>query len=115
MLTVEIDDPTGLGRIIRNGGGKVAGIVEEKVASGEQKNIHEINTGCFVFNREFLEEYLPKIGKNETAQEYYLTDIVEIAVKNNKKIEAYAAGKIPWRGVNRPEELEEARRLVHNS
>lgn len=115
MLTVEMDDPTGLGRIIRDENGKVVGIVEEKVASDEQKKITEINTGCFVFNRKFLEEFLPKIEKNETAQEYYLTDIIEVAVKNNKKIETYAAGKIPWRGVNRPEELEEARKLLHNT
>lgn len=111
ILTVDIDDPTGLGRIVREDG-KVTGIIEEKVATVEEKKIHEINTGCFIFKRHFIERYLLKIKKNPIAQEYYLTDIIEVAVEHNKKIEAVRGGKIPWRGVNRPEELEEARKLL---
>lgn len=113
MLTVDVDDPTGLGRILRKKG-KVVGIVEERIATEEQKKIHEINPGCFIFKRHFIENYLPKIKKNPVAQEYYVTDIIEVAVEHNKKIETVRAGKIPWRGVNRPEELEEARKLLDN-
>lgn len=113
MLTVDLQDPTGLGRIIRNKQGVVQGIVEEKVATGKQKKITEINTGCYIFNKEFLTDYVSRISLNPVAQEYYITDIIALAVKDKKKIEAVRGGSIPWRGVNKPDELEEARRLVN--
>lgn len=113
VLTVEMDDPSGLGRIVRDKNNKVIDIIEEKVASTEQKKIREINTGCFIFNRKFLEEYLPKIEINSVAKEYFITDIVKLAVRDNKKVGAVVS-KMQWRGVNRSEELEEARKLVQN-
>lgn len=113
MLTIDIENPTGLGRIVRDELGHVKGIVEDKVATEQQKQITEINTGCYIFKRSFLEEYLPKVHMNPIAQEYYLTDIIELAAQNNKKVAAVRGGHIPWRGVNRPEELVEARKLVH--
>ncbi|MBI4130131.1 NTP transferase domain-containing protein [Candidatus Roizmanbacteria bacterium] len=112
ILTVEMYDPTGLGRIIRSDKGTIQAIVEERVATDELKKIKEINTGCYIFNRVFLTKYLPKIQKNPVAKEYYLTDILEIAVTHKKKIADVAGGRIPWRGVNRPEELEQARKLI---
>jgi bifunctional UDP-N-acetylglucosamine pyrophosphorylase/glucosamine-1-phosphate N-acetyltransferase len=115
VLTVEMDDPTGLGRIVRDEKGYISGIVEEKNATNKERNIQEINTGCYVFKRAFLEEFLPKITENPVAHEYYLTDIIELAVRHNKKIEAVQVEKIPWRGVNGPEELEEARKLLDNT
>lgn len=111
LLTVEKDNPFGLGRIIRDTNGIIKEIVEEKVATDEQKKTTEVNTGCFVFNKTFINEYIHKIEKNPVAGEYYLTDIIEVARKHGRKIEIHAAGKIPWQGVNRPEELEEAREL----
>jgi len=111
MLTVEKDNPAGLGRILRDSENKVIGIVEDKIATDEQKKITEINTGCFIFDKDFISKYISEIQPNSVSSEYYLTDIVEIARKHEKKIEAYAAGKIAWRGVNTPEELEEARKL----
>lgn len=112
LLTIEKENPFGLGRILRNSKGKVVGIVEHKDATEEQKRIKEINPQCWVFQRKFLEEFLPKVKKSKVTGEYYLTDLVELAVRNNKKIEAIKGGKIPWRGVNTPEELKEARRLI---
>ncbi len=114
LLTVEKENPTGLGRIIRDESGTVTGIIEEKVATEEQKMITEVNTGCFIFDKEFITEHIGKIEKNSVSQEYYLTDIIEVARKYNKKIEAVAGGKIPWQGVNTPEELEEARKLSNS-
>lgn len=111
FLTVEMDNPTGLGRVIRNKDGLVERIVEEKNATHEEKNINEINPACYVFSINFLKKYLSKVKKNEISGEYYLVDLIEIALKNNEKIEAVKGGKITWRGVNTREELQEAEKL----
>jgi bifunctional UDP-N-acetylglucosamine pyrophosphorylase / glucosamine-1-phosphate N-acetyltransferase len=111
MLTAEKEDPSGLGRIMRDGNGVVQGIVEEKVATPEQKKITEVNTGCFIFRKAFISEYIRKIQKNPVAQEYYLTDIIELARTYGKKIETHAGGNIPWQGINRPEDLETANKI----
>lgn len=114
VLTVEMNDPSGLGRIVRDENNNVKAIVEEKVATDEQKKIKEINTGCFIFNRKFLEEYLPQIEMNAITKEYFVTDIIKLAIRDNRKVYAVLS-KTPWRGVNRPEELEEARKLLQNT
>jgi bifunctional UDP-N-acetylglucosamine pyrophosphorylase/glucosamine-1-phosphate N-acetyltransferase len=111
FLTVEMDNPTGLGRVIRNKDGLVERIVEEKNATHEEKNINEINPACYVFSINFLKKYLSKVKKNEISGEYYLVDLIEIALKNNEKIEAVKGGKMTWRGVNTREELQEAEKL----
>lgn len=112
ILTIEKDNPFGLGRILRDKNDSVVGIVEERNADKKQKEITEINTGCYVFNAKFLNDYLSKIKKNKLSGEYYLTDLVELAVKNKKKLEAVRGNKIPWRGVNTPSELKEARNII---
>lgn len=112
LLTVEKDNPRGLGRILRDTNDKVVGIVEEKNATAKQKEIKEINTGCYVFDRKFLEEYLPRVKKNKVSGEYYLPDLVELAVKNKKRLEAIRGSNIPWRGVNTRGELTQARRIM---
>lgn len=85
LLTVIKKDPTGLGRIIRKNG-RIKGIVEEKNATLTQKKIREINTGCYCFSLEFLKRYLPLIKKDPGKGEYYLTDIVGLAIGNHAKI-----------------------------
>lgn len=101
FLTIHKEDPTGLGRIVRDDSGAVTRIVEEKNATEQEKKIQEINTGFYCFRREFLEKYLSEITKNPLSGEYYLTDMVEIAKKHGKKIAAYYRpdGSI-WHGVN---------------
>lgn len=112
LLTVHKDNPNGLGRIIRDAKGEIKGIVEEKNANSEQKKIQEINPQCWVFKVSFLKNYLPKVKKDKVSREYYLTELVSMAVKNKAKIEDVKGGKISWRGVNTPEELEEAKRII---
>ncbi|MCR4264022.1 MAG: sugar phosphate nucleotidyltransferase [Candidatus Roizmanbacteria bacterium] len=112
MLTVYLEDPSGLGRIIRDDTQHIIGIIEEKDASVEQKRIHEINPGCYVFNRSFLEEHLPLITNENAAHEYYVTDIIRLAVKNGKRVADVRETNLKWRGVNRPEELEQAKTLI---
>ncbi len=112
FLTIEQDDPTGLGRIIRDEKGEALGIVEEKNASDEQRKITEINPGCFVFSVEFLKKYIKSIEKNEVSGEYYLTDLVDIARTNQLKMNTVKGGKLLWRGVNTPEELQTAQKMM---
>jgi len=88
LLTVTADDPRGFGRIVRKADGTVAAIVEEYVATPEQQQIKELNVGAYCFNAEWLWGALKRIEKNPKKGEYYLTDIVEIAVKDDLPVQA---------------------------
>jgi bifunctional UDP-N-acetylglucosamine pyrophosphorylase/glucosamine-1-phosphate N-acetyltransferase len=88
LLTVTADDPRGFGRIVRNADGTVAAIVEEYVATPEQQQIKELNAGAYCFGADWLWEALHRIEKNPKKGEYYLTDIVEVAVKDNLPVQA---------------------------
>jgi bifunctional UDP-N-acetylglucosamine pyrophosphorylase/glucosamine-1-phosphate N-acetyltransferase len=88
LLTVIADDPRGFGRIVRNPDGTVAAIVEEYVATPEQREIKELNVGAYCFKADWLWDALHRIEKNPKKGEYYLTDIVEIAVKDNLPVQA---------------------------
>ncbi|MBI2025849.1 MAG: NTP transferase domain-containing protein [Candidatus Levybacteria bacterium] len=115
FLTIEKDNPFGLGRIVRDKRKRLTAIIEEKDASKEEKKIKEINPGCYIFNKEFLRKYLPKIKRSNVTGEYYLTRIIDIGIKHSERIETLAAGQIPWRGINTKQELEEAERLLRNA
>jgi bifunctional UDP-N-acetylglucosamine pyrophosphorylase/glucosamine-1-phosphate N-acetyltransferase len=88
ILTVIADDPRGFGRIVRNADGTVGAIVEEYVATPEQYEIKELNVGAYCFNADWLWDAIHRIQKNPKKGEYYLTDIVEIAVKDNLPVQA---------------------------
>jgi bifunctional UDP-N-acetylglucosamine pyrophosphorylase/glucosamine-1-phosphate N-acetyltransferase len=88
LLTVIADDPRGFGRIVRKPDGTVAAIVEEYVATPEQQRIKELNVGAYCFNADWLWDALQRIEKNPKKGEYYLTDIVEIAVKDHLPVQA---------------------------
>lgn len=111
FLTITVDNPTGLGRVVRDNLGKVTGIVEEKDATDLQRRIKEINPACYIFEVSFLRQYLKKVKKSPITGERYLTSLIDIAIKNKEKLEAVAAGKILWRGINTPQELKEAEGL----
>lgn len=111
FLTIEIENPTGLGRVLRNKKGDVLAVVEEKDATGRQRKIREINPACYVFKLSFLEKYLPKVKKSPVTGEYYLTSLIDISTAANEKITTLAAGPFVWRGVNTKDELEEAEKL----
>lgn len=111
LLTIEVENPFGLGRIVRNKKGEIIEIVEEKDATEEIRGIKEINPACYVFNVKFLTEYLKKIKKSPVSGEYYLTNLIELALKNNKKVNTLKAGNTKWRGVNTPDEFKVAKRM----
>lgn len=111
FLTITVDNPIGLGRIIRDSNGKVTGIVEEKDAKNKQRKIKEINPACYIFKVSFLRRNLKKVKKSPITREYYLTSLIDIAIKNKEKLETVAGGRILWRGINTTEELKEAGKL----
>lgn len=80
LLTVNLDKPTGYGRIIRNAIGDVTGIVEEKDATPEQREICEVNTGIMLVPTPLLNDCLAKLSNDNSQGEYYLTDVVSLAV-----------------------------------
>ena len=82
VLTSEVKSPRGLGRIVRDKNRNIKTIVEEKDANVEQKSINEINTGIMAFPVKKLKKWLPRINNNNTQNEYYLTDIVSLALED---------------------------------
>ena len=79
LLTINLDQPTGYGRIVRNTKGDITEIIEQKDASVEQLKITEVNTGVLALQSNQLRDWLPKITNNNAQGEYYLTDLVSIA------------------------------------
>jgi bifunctional UDP-N-acetylglucosamine pyrophosphorylase/glucosamine-1-phosphate N-acetyltransferase len=88
MLTVIAEDPRGFGRVVRKEDGTVAAIVEEYVATPEQKAIKELNVGAYCFSADWLWDALNHIEKNPQKGEYYLTDTIELAVKDGLPVQA---------------------------
>ena len=91
MLTLVHHDSMGFGRIIRAEDGRVLEVVEEKVATPEQLAIRELNCGIYCFDGEWLWSHIHDIPLNPVAREYYLTDMVGIAVADGKRVEAIAS------------------------
>ncbi len=80
LLSFQSDPPTGYGRIIRDAGGRVVGLVEERDASPDQRAITEVNSGVMCFDASWLWEHIDQIPINQHKREYYLTDLVGMAV-----------------------------------
>jgi bifunctional UDP-N-acetylglucosamine pyrophosphorylase/glucosamine-1-phosphate N-acetyltransferase len=80
MLTVELEDASGYGRVLRDEYERIIRVVEQKDASSEELHIREINAGIMLIGREELEEWLAKVGNDNAQNEYYLPDIIPMAV-----------------------------------
>ena len=81
LLTVMLDDPTGYGRVLRDARGRVRGVVEHKDASAAQRRVRECNTGVMAAPAALLRAWLAKLGNANAQGEYYLTDVIGMAVK----------------------------------
>lgn len=95
----------GFGRVVRSADGKILKIVEVKDASDEEKNIRELNPSLFCFNSRWLLENLPKLKNLNSQGEYYLTDMVGLAIEQGQKIASLEIDYKECIGVNTPEEL----------
>ncbi len=113
-LTAVVPDPSGLGRIVRDARGGFVRIVEEKDADPAVKAIREINAGVYVFDASKLRRYLALLQPNNAQGEYYLTDVLELALKAKGRVMLVQADDpTETSGINRPSELLRAQGLLH--
>lgn len=113
VMTAIFDNPFGLGRIIRDGRGRVSRIVEQKDCSAGEREIKEINSGMYCFTNRKLFEALGQVKNDNAQQEYYLTDVIGILVNQGDIVEAYCTpDAMETLGVNDRVALSEAEQLM---
>jgi len=113
LLTTIPPPPHAYGRIVKDGKGNVLKIVENKDATEEEKKIGEINTGIYCVDKKFLFEALGKVTNDNQQHEYYLTDIVEIAVRGGQKVKSFITSDyLEVMGINTLEELKRAEKYL---
>ncbi|WP_406672087.1 bifunctional UDP-N-acetylglucosamine diphosphorylase/glucosamine-1-phosphate N-acetyltransferase GlmU [Natronospira sp.] len=115
VLTAEMPDPSGYGRILRDQSGAVTGIVEHKDASPEQRKIREINTGLLAAPARQLKDWLARVDADNAQGEYYLTDIIAMAADEGfpvKGIASQVPGEI--QGINNRTQLAEAEAILRH-
>ena len=116
LMTLTLDDPSGYGRIVRDGDNTIQRIVEQKDANDHELGIQEINTGIMACPRSFLEVCLPKLSSNNAQGEYYLTDVIAMAVQSGLTVESVAPAH-PWEvdGVNDRLQLSRLERIYQRA
>ena len=107
LMTITLDDPMGYGRIVRDDAGRVQSIVEQKDASKDQLLIKEVNTGIMAVRASHLNAWLPRLQSDNAQQEYYLTDIIAMAINDGVDVSVVQPDQI-WEveGVNTLVQLE---------
>jgi bifunctional UDP-N-acetylglucosamine pyrophosphorylase/glucosamine-1-phosphate N-acetyltransferase len=112
VITTHLENPTGYGRILRDALGRVGAIVEEKVATPEQKRVTEINSGIYCFEAELLWQHLERVQPNPASGEYYLTDVVELLrASGHATVPLVVEDASEILGINTRVELAEADRI----
>ena len=99
MTILELDNPSGYGRVVIEDG-LAKEIVEEKDCTPKQKEIKSVNAGVYCVDRELLDEFIPKIDNNNAQNEYYITDIIKMAVDKDIEIEPIVVDEDEFMGVN---------------
>ena len=112
IVTTYIGNPYGYGRIIRDANGNIKAIIEEKDADEDTKKIKEINTGVYVIANSLLKKFIPKLTNENAQQEYYLTDVITMAVKEGYKVKPYLVENSEnFMGVNSRKQLVEVEKI----
>ena len=112
LLTVQLNDPTGYGRIVRNEQGAVVKIVEQKDATVDQLRIDEVNTGILVAPTRALKRWLSQLSNQNAQAEYYLTDVIAMAAADGLTIETeQSAAEWETMGVNSQTQLAQLERI----
>ncbi len=115
VMTALFDDPEGYGRIVKDNRGHLTAIVEEKDADSDIKGIKEINSGVNCIDSRLLKDFLNNMNNNNSQGEYYLTDIIEFAVKKNQKINTYLVeDSNEIIGINTRKQQSKAEKIVRN-
>ena len=113
LMTADLDNPTGYGRIVRNANGSVSAIVEEKDADEATRQVKEFNSGIYLIKSQGLFDRLRRIGNDNAKGEFYLTDIVGIAVRDGLRVTAYRVEDArEILGVNTVEELRQVDHIL---
>ena len=112
ILTTNLENPKGYGRALKDKENNVLGIIEEKDADSEQKKIKEIFTGILVAKGGILKKHIPEIDDNNSAKEFYLTDLISIAYKNGFKINTLSSSNEETTGANNRSEQEELEKTL---
>ena len=115
LITAELEDPTGYGRVIRDASGTVRAIVEQKAATPEQLAVREANVGIYCFEAGPFWKHIDELRPDNPAREYYLTDMIEIFVRAGHTIDAHRAGNpMELLGINNRVELAAADRTFRD-
>lgn len=110
LLSVEVNDPSSLGRVVRHDDGNIE-VIEKEYVTEEQANINEISTGTFIFDRNWFQDMFPNMPPLRKLGEYALPTALAKVREQQKPYHVMNLGKSDeWFGINRPEELEEADR-----
>ena len=115
LATAKLKDPSGYGRIVRDGEGRFAGIVEEKNATAEQRAIREVNPSYYCFRGPALFDALGRVKRDEVSGEYYLTDVPGLLLSEGRRVEV--VDSVPPEDVlsiNTPEQLAEVDRVLRH-
>ena len=107
LITCDLEDPGSFGRVIRDDSGYVSSIVEKDELKNDQRDIREINCGTYCFDIEWLKKNINNLKKHEPKGEYFLPDLIYLAIEQKAKVVAYKlSDHSEWVGVNTPEQLE---------
>ena len=113
MSVINLEDSSGYGRVfIENN--LVKEIIEEKDCNDSQKSIKQVNAGVYCVTKEIIEDYIPKLKNNNAQKEYYLTDIVKMAVDNSKRVNPVYVKENEFKGVNSKLDLSNAELLMQD-
>ena len=113
MSVIELENPSGYGRVVILDG-KVHEIVEEKDCIPAQKEIKSVNAGVYCVKKELLDRYIPKLSNDNAQQEYYLTDIIKMAVDEDKTVHPVFVAEEEFKGVNSKLDLAHAEELMQH-